>query len=116
MSAITQLKDDPELHDYLIKRVGKAHLRQRIGIETEHVADRFGQGRTFFHIENWRAAAAMIHLMLKITGLQERGRANVLDFRVRQNKLVLPHLPEAFEGFTLLHLSDLHLDSMAEFP
>ena len=116
MSAITQLEDDPELHDYLVKRVGKAHLRRRIGVETEHVADRFGQGRTFFHIENWHAAAAIIQLILKISGLGQRGRTNALDFRVRHNKLALPHLPEIFDGFTLLHLSDLHLDSMAEFP
>lgn len=116
MSAITHLKDNPKLHEYLVTRVGKAHLRQRIGVETEHVADRFGQGRTFFHIENWHSASRTIKFMLKLSGLEERGRANVLDFRVRHNKLPLPHLPEAFDGFTLLHLSDLHLDSMAEFP
>ena len=29
---------------------------------------------------------------------------------------MLPHLPEAFEGFTLLQLSDLHFDSLPEFP
>ena len=116
MSTLSKLKEDPELHDYLVRRVGKAHLRQRIGVETEHAADRFGQGRTFFHIENWHAAAISINLALKITGLARRGRANVLDFQVRHNEVVLPHLPEAFDGFTLLQLSDLHLDSLASFP
>ena len=58
--AVDKLKKNAELHDYLIRRVGKAHLRQRIGVETEHAADRFGQGRTFIHIENWNAAAALI--------------------------------------------------------
>jgi len=116
MSAINKLKEDPELYDYLVQRVGKAHLRQRVGVETEHVADRFGQGRTFFHIENWNAAAAIIQVILKITKLSERGKANVLDFQVRHNRLVLPHLPEIFDGYTLLHLSDLHLDSLEAFP
>ena len=116
MSAISKLQDDPDLHDYLIKRVGKSHLRQRIGIETEHVADRFGQGQTFFNIENWRTSATIIKVLLKITGMTARGRANVVDFRVRKNTVVLPHLPKVFNGYTVLHLSDLHLDCLEGFP
>jgi predicted MPP superfamily phosphohydrolase len=115
-SAIDDLRDDPELYEYLVGRVGKSHLRRRLGIETEHVADRFGQGQTFFHIENWSTAASVIHFLLKITGTAARGRSNVLDFKLRRNRVVLPHLPEAFEGFTVLQLSDLHLDVLPEFP
>jgi uncharacterized protein len=115
-TALNKLEEDPELCEYLVRRVGKAHLRQRIGIETEHTADRFGQGRTFFHIENWHTAGAIIGSVLWMTGLSRRGRANVTDFRVRHNQLLLPHLPEPFEGFTLLQLSDLHLDSLETFP
>lgn len=110
------LQKDRALYDYLVKRVGKAQVRRRIGIETDHAADRFGQGRTFFHIENWHASGQIINFLVKIAGLQARGRANALDFRLRRNNLVLPHLPEAFDGLTLLHLSDLHLDAMEEFP
>jgi predicted MPP superfamily phosphohydrolase len=110
------LRDDAELYEYLVSRVGKAHLRQRLGVEIEHEADRFGQGQTFFNIENWKLAATLIRLALKVTGLAARGRANVLDFQVRSNRLVLPHLPRAFDGFTVLHLSDLHLDCLEEFP
>ena len=114
--SIDRLKEDPELYDYLVRRVGKAHLRQRIGIETEHAADLFGQGRTFFNIENWRLAAAVLRFLLRVTGLSARGEANVVDFQVRHNSLALPHLPDPFEGFTLLQLSDLHLDSLEDFP
>ena len=116
VSAIDKLKEDPELHDYLVRRVGKAHLRQRIGIETEHAADRFGQGRTFIHIENWHTAAAVIRFVLKITNLSGRGRANILNFQVRHNHVELVHLPTQFAGMTILHLSDLHLDSIKGFP
>jgi predicted MPP superfamily phosphohydrolase len=116
MSNLSLLKEDPDLHDYLVRRIGKAHLRRRIGVETEHMADRFGQGRTFLHIENWNTAAIVINLVLKFTGLAGRGRANVLDLQVRHNKLMLPHLPKIFDGYTLLQLSDLHLDSLDIFP
>jgi predicted MPP superfamily phosphohydrolase len=111
-----KLRDDSELYDYLVDRIGKAHLRQRLGVEIEHEADRFGQGRTFLNIENWKLPAKLLTVGLKLTGLMTRGRANVTDFQVRSNALVLPHLPPAFEGFTLLHLSDLHLDCWPEFP
>lgn len=114
--AIDKLQENPELHDYLVRRVGKSHLRQRIGVETEHAADRFGQGRTFIHIENWRAAAAVIRFVLKITNMSGRGMANMLNFQVRHNRVILPHLPQTFAGLTILHLSDLHLDSVEAFP
>jgi predicted MPP superfamily phosphohydrolase len=115
-TAVDILENDPELYEYLLRRVGKSHLRQRVGVETEHVADRFGQGQTFFHIENWRIAAVLINLALRVTGMRARGRANVEDFRVCRNRLVLPQLPAAFEGYTLLQLSDLHLDVLDTFP
>ena len=114
--AVDKLQENPELHDYLVRRVGKSHLRQRIGVETEHAADRFGQGRTFIHIENWRAAAVVIRFVLKITNMSGRGMANMLNFQVRHNRVILPHLPQPFAGLTILHLSDLHLDSLEAFP
>jgi predicted MPP superfamily phosphohydrolase len=110
------LPDDTETYDYLVRRVGKAHLRQRLGVEIGHEADRFGQGQTFLNIENWRLTARLLGLGLRLTGLAGRGRANVVNFAVRENRLLLPNLPEAFEGYTLLHLSDLHFDSLPEFP
>ena len=116
LTAIDALKQDPQLYEYLLKRVGKAHLRQRVGIETEHTADRFGQGRTFFHIENWRLAGTLIRLALRLTGMTERGKANVEDFRLRRHQWALPRLPASFDGFTLLQLSDLHLDVLETFP
>ncbi|MCB1735643.1 MAG: metallophosphoesterase [Gammaproteobacteria bacterium] len=91
-------------------------MRQRIGVETEHEADRFGQGRNFLHIENWHLFHSLIRMTLRLTGMAERGRRNVLDIQVRHNDVRLPTLPPSFDGFTLLHLSDLHLDSLPEFP
>ena len=37
----------------LEQRLGRLHAKQRLGIETEHEAQIFGQGINFFHIENW---------------------------------------------------------------
>lgn len=51
-----------------------------------------------------------------LLGLKGRGRRNTLDIEVREHELFVPRLPAGFEGFRVLHLSDLHLDSIPEFP
>jgi hypothetical protein len=53
-----------------------------------------------------------LRLALKLSGQYARGVRNAWDFSVRELELALPRLPAAFEGFTILHLSDLHLDGM----
>jgi len=41
-----------DMSDTLEKRLGRLHARQRLGVEKDHEAQIFGQGLTFFHIEN----------------------------------------------------------------
>ena len=94
----------------LARRVGRLHLWQRQGIQREHVARIFGRGRNFFHIENWYSVHALMRLVLRALGLYGRGRRNATAIRIRANDLVIPGLPQEFEGFRLLHLSDIHLD------
>jgi hypothetical protein len=95
---------------YLQQRLGRTHARQRLGIEAEHEAQVFGYGTNFFHFENSRLTAAFISLVLKSTGTYWRGNRNAARVELRRNVVVSPHLPAAFAGFTLLHLSDLHVD------
>jgi hypothetical protein len=95
----------------LAERVGPVHLRQRLGIEREHVTQVFGRGRNFFHIENWYSVHALIRAALKLTGLYRRGQRNAMAIEIRENRVAIPHLPPRFAGFTLLQLSDLHLDA-----
>ncbi len=102
-----------DIHDWLSKRLGEIYARQRLGIEDE--APRvFGKGLNFFHPENWYSAHAMLRYLLKLTGIYWYGRRRTLDIRLEQNDIELPHLPAAFDGLTLLHLSDLHVDMYPE--
>jgi len=50
----------------LEERLGPLHARQRLGIETDHEAQVFGQGLTFFHLENFYLAPAIIRNALKL--------------------------------------------------
>lgn len=94
----------------LEQRLGRLHAKQRLGIERDHEAQIFGQGLNFFHIENWYSAHSLIRYALKLSGLYWRGQRNAERIQVRHNHVHFPNLPSAFNGFTLLHLSDLHAD------
>ena len=54
----------------------------------------------------------LLKLFLQISGLYKRGVANALSPVVRKLELGFPDLPEEFDGFQLLHLSDLHIDGV----
>jgi uncharacterized protein len=95
----------------LEQRLGsQVYARQRLGIETDHEAQVFGQGLNFFHIENWYSVHSVIRIALKLTGSYRRGLANAERVQVRHNEVRSAALPAAFDGFTLLHVSDLHAD------
>ena len=102
-----------ELLARLEQRLGRLHARQRLGIEADHEAQCFGQGLNFFHIENWYSVHAVIRTALRVTGLYGRGQRNAARVRLRQHVIRSPLLPAAFDGFTILQLSDLHADMSA---
>ena len=76
-------------------RLGRLHARQRLGIETDHEAQIFGQGINFFHLENWYSIHSVIRTTLKLLGLYGRGRraglpANIIEeFRRDMARLAL---------------------------
>ena len=94
----------------LEERLGRLYAKQRLGIEDEYEARIFGQGLNFFHIENWYSCHSFIRNTLKVTGLYWRGRNNTTRVQTRLNKFESENLPSAFDGFTILHISDMHVD------
>ena len=105
-----RLLDPDEARLRLESRLGPLHARLRLGIEREHEAQAFGQGLSFLHLENLPLMRAMIEIALRVTGTYWRGRANAGKVQLRRNTVHLPNLPSAFDGFVILHLSDLHAD------
>jgi uncharacterized protein len=101
---------EKELRSGFEKRLGRLHARQRLGIEIDHEAQIFGQGLNFFHLENWYSVHSVIRAILKLTGLYRRGRRNAERVVVKTNTLQCGRLPPLFEGFTILHISDTHVD------
>ncbi len=104
------MKRGDQQYNALAERIGRLHLQQRLGIEQEHVKQIFGRGRNFFHIENWYSVHALMRLCFRLAGIYERGRHNAADIRVCENEVFIPDLPAGLEGFTILQLSDIHVD------
>jgi hypothetical protein len=70
----------------------------------------FGQGLRFFHLQNWYPAPWVIRNVFKAVGLYWRARRNAERILVKHNEIRLKQLPTPFDGFTILHMSDLHVD------
>ena len=101
---------DKDILRKLEQRLGPLHTRQRLGIEADHEAQIFGQGLTFFHLENLYSAPSIIRNALKLTGLYWRARRNADRILVKRNDLRFAALPSRFDGYTILHISDMHVD------
>jgi predicted MPP superfamily phosphohydrolase len=59
-------------------------------------------------------AVLLFGILLRASGLFKYGYRNALNIQTRHVELSPSALPEAFRGYRILHLSDLHLDSMEE--
>ncbi len=99
-----------EMLDTLERRLGRRHARQRLGIEKDHEAQIFGQGLNFFHLENATLSHSLIRGLLMLSGLYWRGLSNSAKVELRHNRFVAPDLPQPFDGFTILQISDLHVE------
>lgn len=107
---------EPALITQLEQRVGRLHTHRRLGIEADYEARIFGQGRNFFHIENWHSVHGLLRGVLRLLGVHGRGRRNARAIELRHNDVHVANLPEPFHGFSILHISDLHLDMAEDMP
>jgi predicted MPP superfamily phosphohydrolase len=53
---------------------------------------------------------ALVRGALKVTGLYWRANKNTERIEIRRHPIALPALPAAFAGYTILQISDLHVD------
>ena len=105
-----RLAMEQEVLAELEQRLGRIYARQRLGIERDHEAQLFGQGLNFFHIENWYSVHSLIRNTLRLAGLYGRGRRNAARVELRENLVRLETLPPRFDGYRILHISDMHAD------
>lgn len=101
--------DDPIIAA-LEHRLPADFLRRRLALERQHDRHIFLPLHRFMHVDGPISLHACVRLALRLALLYGRGRGNAAQVVVRQNEIRLPHLPAAFDGFTILQLTDLHAD------
>jgi uncharacterized protein len=101
---------DQDVETELERRLGRAHTRQRLELESDHEMRMFGRGVHFFDVENWYSVHSLLRNALRFAGLYGRGRRNAERVEVRHNVIRSARLPARFDGFSILHISDLHVE------
>jgi predicted MPP superfamily phosphohydrolase len=96
-------------------RLGAAVVRRRLALEHAHETRRRARAARMFPLENWHKTPALIRAGLRLSGLAGRTRRNARALAVRHNPVTLPRLPRAFDGYTIMQLSDLHIDLEPDF-
>ncbi len=104
----------PLVFEALQNRVGRDHLAKRLGLQVDHSAMYFGKGYGGFHWENIDLMPKILRFLLKLSGFLAQGERNATDYEVVEIGVVLDGLPEAFEDFRILQLSDIHIDGIPD--
>jgi predicted MPP superfamily phosphohydrolase len=97
------------MQDWLAARLGPelAARRSKLEATKEAAVARHAAEEVFSF---WHMVDVSVPNILRLTGFLGRGRANAARIQVTRNVVPIRGLPEALNGFTLLHLTDLHAD------
>jgi predicted MPP superfamily phosphohydrolase len=101
-----------EADDYqsLRQRLGTARLRQRLTAQIYHVAGEAHQQDLLFGLGRVLDIDVLVQRTARLLGIHGWGYRNFTDLQLIENRVRHPRLPAGLDGFTLLQLSDLHLD------
>ena len=86
---------------------------KRMGRQKHHQSLQFRGGFRVFW-ENIDLVPSILKVLLHKTGLLKEGFKNALDYQVVHHRIRLMNLPASFRGFTILQLSDLHIDGIID--
>ncbi|WP_136806951.1 metallophosphoesterase [Desulfosediminicola flagellatus] len=84
----------------------------RCSMEADNYKQKLNGGRRRHHWRSFETLLKVFALGLKVTSLYDRGIANARALELRCHDVPLKNLPTAFEGFTILQITDPHFDSM----
>jgi predicted MPP superfamily phosphohydrolase len=100
---------DADLLACLEARLGPRHAGARLAKETRVEAAK-ARGGLRAKLAPSRVLDTFVPCALRLSGMLATGAVNACRIEVRRNPIALGGLPDAFDGFTILHLTDLHAD------
>lgn len=88
----------------------------RVKLEKQVVENRIRS--SMFGYKKWPKATYLhaIKSIVRFFGLYPRGMQNARNFKITKADFNFPDLPSSFEGYTILHLSDLHIGEFDDLP
>jgi predicted MPP superfamily phosphohydrolase len=104
------MRPEPEILNQLDRRLGSAHATERLRLESAHEQRMNRGGLASLRSRNLHSSPKLIRGALKSVGLYRRARANAARVQVEETVLRFATLPAVFDGFTILHISDMHVD------
>jgi uncharacterized protein len=90
------------------------HHQTRVRLQSEKYSGLSGAVSGSTYRGDMQTISSAVENLLKCTGFVKRARRNCFDYRLEHNDVYLQNLPEAFDGYTILHLSDLHSDGLVD--
>lgn len=66
----------------------------------------------WFNFSSFIHNRIMINTVFRLLGRYDEGLANALKLELTEHEIICPTLPKSFDGFTILLLTDLHLDGL----
>ena len=104
------IRSSHNIPEEIRQRLGEERTERRLHLQEQLVKRKLAQGLGPFALERFFSVNACIGTLISAVGLGERGLLNTLDVRVEEHDVVIPGLPESFQGFRLMQLADLHCD------
>lgn len=98
----------------LSQRLGKEFVERRLEKEKGCSTTSIPFGSASFKLAALKTRDNFIRLFLKLTGIDKIAKRHYLDIRYAYHKVFLTRLPEEFDGFIILQLTDLHIDHNQE--
>jgi predicted MPP superfamily phosphohydrolase len=101
---------DSNEHRSLADRLGQADYERRRRIEGVRLFEHRAPANPHLTAFKIRVVRPIIAACFRATGLYRHGHRQFRSVRVLRHDVPLARLPPDFDGFTVLHLSDLHID------
>jgi predicted MPP superfamily phosphohydrolase len=98
-------------YEGLSKRLGTVALARRMSTQANDHANHFF-GHKKLHHRSLYGLYLLACKILRLPPIFTLGQRNALNVQVTHTEFTFKNLPKAFDGFRILHISDLHMDGI----
>ncbi len=97
----------------LENRFGASYLKNRLRTENCHTLLRRLASKVIYR-EDMDPAYIFLKFVLVVAGSYFKLRANTIKYEVKYHTAAFENLPSEFDGFKILHLSDIHIEGVPD--